>query len=163
MKPIKIALIAGTLMALLAMGCKNEPTTVTAPKTSETELVAEITKEVDSLYAVYERFDYDWMEFYDDHFTSIYPGTPIQHMTKEALKEQWKEMYEVFDVQLLDRGRPTIIPSEDMAISYNSFHEIFINRETQDTIQNKGTYIVNWKRQADDSWKIVFETVQVHD
>ena len=49
-----------------------------------------------------------------------------------------------------------------MAISYNSFNEIFINKENLDTIKNVGTYIINWKRQPDDSWKIVFETLQNH-
>ncbi|CAZ98064.1 Putative protein [Zobellia galactanivorans] len=31
-----------------------------------------------------------------------------------------------------------------------------------DTIKNTGSYIANWKRQADDSWKIVLETLQNH-
>jgi hypothetical protein len=80
-------------------------------------------------------------------------------MTKDSLLEQWKRIYNQYNVKLLSRGRPTIIPSEDMAISYNSFNEIFINKETLDTIKNSGIYLVNWKRQSDNSWKIVFEAV----
>lgn len=65
-------------------------------------------------------------------------------------------------MRLIHRGKPTIIPSENMAISYNRFNELFIHKESSDAIKNVGTYIVNWKRQADDSWKIRFETLQNH-
>jgi|GEM_PF-1641524 len=146
----------------LFMGCKTETTIAPVSKPSDSELKTLITKQVDSLYSVYQRFDYDWIDFYADDYTAIYPDGPIQHLSKDSLKTQWEQIYAKYEVQLLDRGRPTIIPSEDMAISYNTFNEIFINKESLDTIKNVGTYIINWKRQADDSWKIVFETLQNH-
>ena len=62
-------------------------------------------------------------------------------------------------MKLISRGEPTVITSEDMAMSYNSFNEIFIEKISNDTIKNIGTYIITWKRQPDDSWKIVFETL----
>ena len=145
------------------IGCRLESEVEHPTKTPDSELSLLITKMVDSLYADYERFDYDWIEFFDSSYTAIYPDSPIQHMTKDSLKEQWKRIYARYEVKLLSRGKPTIIPSEDMAISLNTFHEIFINKETADTISNAGTYIVSWKRQPDDSWKIVFETVQNHE
>lgn len=162
MKSLKLRLSLIALLFSFLIGCKNENKIEPLLKTSDSELTALITKQVDSLYAVYDRFDYDWIEFYADNYTAIYPDSPIQHLTKDSLKAQWKEIYAKYDVKLLHRGRPTIIPSEDMAISYNSFNEIFINKESSDTIKNVGTYIVNWKKQPDDSWKIVFETLQNH-
>jgi hypothetical protein len=140
-------------------GCKNETKIESVTKTSDSELIDLITEQVDSLYSIYEKFDYDWIDFYDDTYTAMYPDSPIKQMTKDSLIEQWKRIYNQYNVKLLSRGRPTIIPSEDMAISYNSFNEIFINKETLDTIKNSGTYLVNWKRQSDNSWKIVFEAV----
>jgi hypothetical protein len=162
MKHLKLILLLIFLSFTALIGCKNENKQVPEPKTSDSELTNIIIKQVDSLYEAYERFDYDWMEFYDDKYTAIYPGSPVQYMSKDSLKADWKRIYARYDVKLLSRGRPTVIPSEDMAISYNSFNEVFIHKETRDTIQNKGTYIVNWKRQPDDTWKIVFETVQNH-
>jgi ketosteroid isomerase-like protein len=162
MKHLKLRLLLIGLMFCVLIGCKNEKKTKPISNTPDSEITKLITKQVDSLYAVYERFDYDWIEFYADNYTAIYPDSPIQHLTKDSLKAQWKRIYAKYDVKLLHRGRPTIIPSEDMAISYNSFNEIFINKESSDTIKNVGTYIVNWKRQPDDSWKIVFETLQNH-
>ncbi|MCB0661835.1 MAG: hypothetical protein KDC24_03770 [Saprospiraceae bacterium] len=143
--------------------CKEEHSVNDNAKTSDAEMIEIITKEVDSLYKVYERFDYGWMEFFAENYAAIYPDSKVQHMTRDSLISQWKRIYSKYEVQLLDRGRPTIIPSEDMAISYNTFHEIFINKETRDTSDNTGTYIVTWKKQADGSWKIVFETLQNHE
>lgn len=162
MKNLKIKLCLMMITTGFLIGCENGKKKDLATKTSDSELTRLITKQVDSLYAVYERFDYDWIEFYADNYTAIYPDSKIQHLTKDSLKAQWQRIYSKYNVQLIDRGRPTIIPSEDMAISYNTFNEIFINKESSDTIKNIGTYIVNWKRQKDNSWKIVFETLQNH-
>ncbi len=138
------------------LACQT-PESETPP--TDAEITELITMQVDSLYAVYERFDFDWIEFYADDYTAIYPETPISITTKDSLKAQWERIYAKYDVKLISRGRPTIIPSQDLAVSYNSFNEIFVNKETKDTINNIGTYIINWKRQDDDSWKIVFETL----
>lgn len=147
------------LILISIIGCQPIEQPKETTKTSSEDLKAEIRIHVDSLYQVYERFDFDWMEFYENDYTAIYPNGPIKLMTKDSLKAQWKRIYENSTVKLLDRGEPTIIESEDMAISYNSFHEIFINKETNDTTNSVGTYIIAWRRQPDKSWKIVFETV----
>lgn len=159
MKSFKSPLLPLMIAFNLLLGCGNETETPPPTKTPDAELTDLITKQVDSLYAVYARFDYDWIEFYDDPYTAIYPGSPPKQMTKDSLRAQWREIYANYNVKLLDRGRPTVIPSEDMAITYNSFNEIFVDKETGDTIQNAGNYIVSWKRQPDNTWKIVFETV----
>lgn len=148
------------LLSTIYFGCKNDVKLEAPSKTSDIELEAIIKKQVDSLYKVYERFDYDWIEFFADRYTAIYPDSPVQQMSKDSLKAQWERIYNMYEVKLIDRGVPSVIVSEDMAISYNSFNEIFINKETSDTIKNVGTYIITWKRQPDDSWKIVFETLQ---
>jgi ketosteroid isomerase-like protein len=162
MKIFKFHLHLTILLFFVLAGCKKDSKAELQVKTSDAELTAIITKQVDSLYTVYERFDYDWIEFYADNYTAIYPDSPIKHMTKDSLRAQWKQIYAKYDVKLIHRGRPTIIPSEDMAISYNTFNEIFINKESSDTIKNVGTYIINWKKQPGSSWKIVFETLQNH-
>lgn len=162
MKNFKFHLHLTVLLFFVLAGCKKDSKAEPQEKTSDAELTTIITKQVDSLYTVYERFDYDWIEFYADNYTAIYPYSPIKHMSKDSLRAQWKQIYAKYDVKLIHRGRPTIIPSEDMAISYNTFNEIFINKESSDTIKNVGTYIINWKKQPDSSWKIVFETLQNH-
>jgi hypothetical protein len=124
------------------------------------ELEAEINMQVDSFYSVYTRYNTDWIEFFEDDFVNIFPDTPIRLTSKDSTKVLWERIYKMYDVQLLDRGSPAFILSQDMVISYNSFNEIFVNNATNDTIKNPGTYIIAWKRQSDDSWKIAFESVQ---
>ncbi|WP_339666240.1 hypothetical protein [Maribacter arcticus] len=146
-------------VGLFSIGCQSEVEQKETPKTSNAEIENLIKKHVDSLYSIYDNFGYEWIEFYDDTFTSIYPETPININSKDSLKSQWKRIYDKYDVKLISRGEPTVITSEDMAMSYNSFNEIFIEKISNDTIKNIGTYIITWKRQPDDSWKIVFETL----
>lgn len=165
MKNLK-SLIFSVLILLISImsGCQNQNQSkeiLEKPiSTSVADLEAIIGQELDSFYTVYQRFDYDWIDFFDDEFTNVFPDTPIRKISKDSTKAIWKGIYDRYDVQLLSYGKPTFITSEDMVISHNSFNEIFINKESQDTIKNVGTYVVAWKRQPDDSWKIVFETVQ---
>lgn len=146
-------------MLSLTIGCQMKASQKENEKPTSAEVTTEIKAQVDSLYQVYERFDFDWIEFYANDYTAIYPDSPVKQMKKDSLTAQWERIYDKYNVKLLDRGEPTIIESQDMAISYNSFNEIFINKETRDTIKNVGTYIIAWKRQPDDTWKIVFETL----
>lgn len=156
---MKKLLISSLMLVVLFFSCqekKNQEPTKTTP---EPVLQALIKKHVDSLYTVYSRFDYDWIDFYEDPYTFIYPNSPVTINRTDSLRHHWKGLYEKYDVQLLERGEPTILTSEDMAISYNSFNEIFINKQTKDTTKNVGTYIVAWRRQPNNSWKIAFETL----
>lgn len=151
--------VALTACLIFLSACEEQKVLEKPQKTPDSELQALIKKQVDSLYAVYSRFDYDWIDFYEERFTAIYPESPVKLNSKDSLFAQWQEIYQDFNVELVNRGQPTIITSEDMAISYNSFNEIFVNKQTQDTTKSMGTYIVAWRRQSDDSWKIVFETL----
>ncbi|MBL4708761.1 MAG: hypothetical protein JKY48_10035 [Flavobacteriales bacterium] len=101
----------------------------------------------------------EWLDFFEDEFTNVFPETPIRKISKDSTKAIWEGIYNRNDVQLISRGKPSLITSEDMVIYHNNFHEIFINKQSQDTIKITGTYVVAWRRQPNDSWKIVFESV----
>ena len=155
----RIKLSVLLLLFISALACENDVKPEGISKKSEAELKEIITKQVDSLYSEYEKFGFNWIEFYEDEFTAIYPDSPVKQVTKDSLVSQWQGIYEKYDVQLVSRGKPNVIVSQDMAVSYNSFNEIFIDKSSSDTIKSVGTYIVNWRKQPDDSWKIVFETL----
>lgn len=163
MKNIKPCIFFGLILLISIMsGCQSQKKDrLEKPvKTPVSDLETIIEEKIDSFYMVYKRFDYDWIDFFDDEFTNVFPDTPIRKISKDSTKAIWKSIYDRYNVQLLSHGKPSFITSEDMVISHNSFNEIFINKQSQDTIKNVGTYIVAWKRQPDNSWKIVFETVQ---
>ena len=142
-------------------GCQNHNKDIaeTPVNTSVSDLETIIEARLDSFYTVYKRFDYDWIDFFEDEFTNVFPDTPIRKISKDSTKAIWKGIYDRYEVQLISHGKPSFITSEDMVISHNSFNEIFINKRSQDTIKNVATYVVAWRRQPDDSWKIAFESV----
>lgn len=162
MKNIKPHIFFGFILFIgILSGCQNKKNerlkkTVT---TSVSELETIIGARIDSFYTVYQRFDYDWLDFFENEFTNVFPDTPIRKISKDSTKAIWKGIYDRYDVQLLSHGQPSFITSIDMVISHNNFNEIFINRQSQDTIKNAGTYVVAWRRQPDESWKIAFESV----
>ncbi len=141
----------------LLFACEDRPQEPTNVNTSAIEDIIEV--KIDSFYTVYERFDYDWIDFFEDEFTNVFPDTPIRKISKDSTKAIWERIYNRYDVQLLERGKPSFITSQDMVISYNYFNEIFIHKATKDTIKNAGTYVVAWRRKANNDWKIVFESV----
>jgi hypothetical protein len=162
MKNIKPLTFFGLILLISIMsGCQSQKEDMSEKpvNTSISDLETIIEEEIDSFYTVYKQYDSDWIDFFEDEFTNVFPDTPIRKISKDSTKAIWKGIYDRNDVQLISRGKPTFITSEDMVISHNSFNKIFINKQSQDTIKIVGTYIVAWKRQLDDSWKIVFESV----
>ncbi|MCG8332825.1 MAG: hypothetical protein MI974_34380 [Chitinophagales bacterium] len=156
---IKVKSSVGLVLSLfLCFACKYEQEE--QMKTKDEDLEAIIASRIDSFYTVYERFNYDWLDFFEDEFTNVFPDTPIREISKDSTKAIWENIYKHYEVQLLERGKPSFITSQDMVISHNYFNEIFIHKQTRDTIKNPGTYIIAWRRQADDTWKIAFESVQ---
>lgn len=140
------------LLISFTIGCQNKNST------SNHETI--IKTYIDSFYTTYKRYNYDWIDFFEDEFTNVFPDTPIRKISKDSTKAIWKNIYKRYHVKIVDYDKPSFITSQDMVISHNNFNEIFINKQTQDTIKNIGTYIIAWRRQQDNTWKIVFETVQ---
>lgn len=147
------------LFISILIGCQNNHKQENVSKNSVSELEAIIEKNIDSFYTTYKRYNYDWIDFFEDEFVNVFPDTPIRKISKDSTKAIWRDIYSRFHVQIVHHGKPSFITSKDMVISHNSFHEIFINKQTQDTIKNIGTYITAWRRQKDNTWRIVFETV----
>lgn len=162
MKNIKRQSLSTLIILITSIfGCQNqEIDRLEQPqKTSISKLEAIIAERIDSFYTVYKQYDTEWLDFFEDEFTNVFPDTPIRKISKDSTKAIWKGIYNRHDVQLISHGKPTFITSEDMVISHNDFHEIFISKQNQDTIKIIGTYVVAWRRQPNDSWKIAFESV----
>lgn len=161
MKNIKpYVYISLIFLVYVVFGCQNKNKCEEKTKMSTSDLEALIETKIDSFYTVYTRYNCDWIDYFEDEFTNVFPDTPIRKTTIDSTKALWRGIYNRYDVQLIDRGKPSFITSQDMVISYNDFHEIFIHKQTQDTTTIIGTYIVAWRKQADNSWKIAFESVQ---
>lgn len=118
----------------------------------------EVRKEIEGLYEVYTKSDLKWVDFYKDEYELASDDGMVKKKYADSLRIEWEDIYNRYDVILRERGKPILSVSGNQAFHYNSFDEIFIKKETNDTIENIGTWIVLWKKQKDDSWKIEFET-----
>lgn len=148
----------GFLLLFLIMSCKNQNSTPIENLKSTSDIETEIKKEIEALYDFYTKSDLKWVDFYKDVYTVSARDGSFQTRYADSLRTEWKDIYNRYDVILIDRGEPTVIASGDQALHYNSFDEIFIEKATNDTIKNIGSWVVLWKKQNDDSWKIEFET-----
>jgi len=130
---------------------------------SNEEIEAIILQEIDGLYEVYTKSDLKWVNYYQDEFTAISNNGTSQLRNAKDLRVQWKNIYEKYEVVLRDHGPPTLLVSQDQVVHYNTFDEILIEKETADTTVSIGTWIVVWKKQENNTWKINLETYHVKE
>lgn len=148
----------GLLVLILIQSCQEQKKSSFENEILNASIETEIKKEIDALYDVYTKSDLKWVDFYKDVYTVASTDGSIQTKYADSLRIEWESIYNIYDVILREHGEPTIIASENQALHYNTFDEIFIKKATKDTTKSIGTWIVLWKKQNDNSWKIEFET-----
>lgn len=148
----------GLLLLFLLQSCQEQKKSSSEIEYSNTDIETEVKKEIEALYDVYTKSDLKWVDFYKDVYTIGSSDGTIKTKYADSLRIEWESIYNVYDVILLEHGEPTIIASGNQAFHYNTFDEIFIKKATKDTTSSIGTWIVLWKKQSDNSWKIEFET-----
>ena len=148
MKKITLFLI----LAVLIIGCNESEVQ------SDKEIESEITKLYNNLYEDYRAFDVDkFTNYYQDDVIRM--GTDGTYETgKDIFKKGWIESAEKFDMVLLDYSKPTVLVGQDQVVTFNTYDELFINKETRDTTEVHGTWIGIWKKQEDGSWKLRMTT-----
>ncbi|PNQ72274.1 hypothetical protein C1T31_13205 [Hanstruepera neustonica] len=150
----------GIMVVLIFQSCENQHNTTSeidkVSKDSISEI--EIKKTIEDLYEVYSKSDLQWVDFYKDKYNIVSGNGTVKTINRDSLRVYWKNMYEKYNVILNNRGKPILSVSGNQAFHYNTFDEILINKTTNDTIENIGTWVVLWKKQKDGSWKIEFET-----
>lgn len=138
-------------LALISFGCENQP------KAEQADSKAEVKKAWEELYEYYGAGDMRFTDYYQDDVLRM--GTNGEYKTgKKVFKEGWQKYYEENEVKLLDYSEPTILESDDQSVTFNTYKEIFIDKESRDTTYVEGTWIAVWKKQEDKSWKIRMTT-----
>lgn len=152
--------ILGISILFVVQNCKEKHNSVNELhiESTDAENEIELRKQIEDLYEVYTKSDLKWVDFYKDEYELASNDGKIYKKYSDSLRIEWEDIYKRYDVILRERGKPIISVSGNQAFHYNSFDEIFIKKETKDTIENIGTWIVLWKKQKDDTWKIEFET-----
>ena len=132
----------------------------TAPESTEARLqTAEesVRTAFMDLYEKYSAADISYTDYYEEQVIRMDGKGQVKLGKKEHVENQ-KQVYETYEVQMLDYSEPTILPSLDQVVTYNTYEEYFIHKERGDTSHVKGTWIAVWRKQDDGSWKLGMTT-----
>ena len=105
------------------------------------------------LYNEYSDGDLDEMlTYYEDDVIRMGASGTVQQ-GKEKFRENWEQTYRENEVKILDYSQPIILMASDHVVTYNTYDEIFVSKQTSDTTRITGTWIAVWKKQEDGTWK----------
>lgn len=133
------------------------------PEPQQLSAEADILEAWNGLYETYTDGTLDEMlTYYQDDVIRMGQGGTTQ-IGKELFREGWERTYERYDVEILDYSQPEILMGQDQVVTYNTYDEIFISKETSDTTRANGTWIGIWKLQDDGFWKLRMTTWHIDD
>ena len=151
---LKSVSLTSLLLALLA-GCNSTPPASTTPAVDvaaeqaklrdlEAAWVKEVAaKDLDKIVA-----------HYTDDAVFMGPGAPAAK-GKEGVRAGWKGMLN--DLQNMDfsADRIEISQSGDMATTQGSYAMTIMDSKTRKPVDDKGSYVTVYKKQADGNWKSI--------
>ncbi len=156
---MKYVYVGILIMSLLS--CRGRESTTMNRNPSDAEIIDALTSEIHEMYAIYEKSQLGWVDYYQDEFMRIGADGSVTKPKARDMRDTWRKIYQKNKVIVRSHGEPQILPSSGQAVSWNTVSEIFISGETGDTISdNSGTFIAVWRKQKDGSWKIALETYQ---
>ena len=141
---------------LLLAGCNSAPTTPAAPAV---DLVAEQSKirDLESSW-VKEAAAKDLEKsagHYADDAVLITPGEPPAK-GKDAIHAAWKSLIDDPNFKInFSADRVEISASGDLATTKGSYTLTVTNPKTKKPIEDKGSYVTVFKKQADGGWKAI--------
>ena len=145
-----------TLGGFLLAGCNTAPPAATAPAV---DLTAEQSKirDIESAW-VKEAAAKDFEKaaaHYADDAVFMTPGSPPAK-GKEAIRAAWKGLLEDPNVKLnFSADRVEMSAGGDLATTKGSYTLTVTNPKTKKPIDDKGSYVTVYKKQADGGWKAV--------
>ncbi len=94
------------------------------------------------------------VSFYSDDAV-VMPPNALSATTKEAIRALWKDL--LTDAKISWKTKKVeVAQSGDLAFSSGTY-EVTLNDPTGKSVNDRGKYVVVWKKQADGSWKCVMD------
>ena len=141
---------------LLLAGCN------TAPSTPAVDMSAEKAK-IHDLEAAWAKDaaakDLDKsVANYADDAVLLMPGAPASK-TKDAIRASWKGMLDDPNLKIsFAPDRIEVSASGDLATTQGSYTMTMTNPKTKKPVEDKGSYVTVYKKQADGNWKAIEDT-----
>ena len=117
----------------------------------------EVIAAVEDFYSKYENEDIAFVDYYRDDVIRMGTDGNVS-VGNESFRKKWEERIENDTFELISYSKPKILYGKEQSVSYNTFDEIFIDPETQDTTRATGTWIGIWQKQSSGEWKIRMST-----
>lgn len=152
---LKLTVVPFASLLLLA-GCNSAPTTPAAPAV---DLVAEQSKirDIESGW-VKEAAAKDLEKsagHYSDDAILMLPGAPPAK-GKDAIKAAWKGMLDDPNLKLnFSADRVEMSAGGDLATTRGSYSMTVTNPKTKKPVDDKGSYMTVYKKQADGTWRVI--------
>lgn len=148
-----LKLISIPLVTLMLAGCSSAPP---APKV---DLAAEQAKIRDLETAWNQELSAKDVEKIVSHYTDdsalMIPGAPMVK-GKDGARTLWKGMIEDPNLKMSFAQQAFhISESGDLAITRGSYTMVMSDPKTKKPVDDKGSYVTVYKKQADGSWKVV--------
>jgi ketosteroid isomerase-like protein len=141
------------LVFLLITSCSEK----NKEEENEQDIMNNILTTYNEMYISYGEGTDDFFEYFEDDFIRVTSSGDLQRGV-EKQKIEWTDYLKTYSVDLKSFSKPEIIISGKQAMTIGDYQEFFINRETSDSIYNRGVYIASWRKQEDGSWKISMDT-----
>ena len=144
---------------LLLAGCNTAPP---APTTPAVDISAEKAKLRDletawAAAAAAKDVDKSVANYADDAVL-LMPGMPAAK-TKDAVRAAWKGMLADPNMKIaFSPDRIEVSASGDLATTQGSYTMTMTNPKTKKPVEDKGSYITVYKKQADGNWKAIEDT-----
>ena len=151
----KLTFVSVTGLLLLA-GCNTAPP---APATPVVDVAAEQGKIRDletawSKDAAAKDLDKSVANYADDAILMM-PGAPAAK-TRDAVRASWKGMLGDPNLKIaFAPDRIEISASGDLATTQGSYTMTMTNPKTKKPVEDKGSYLTVYKKQADGNWKAI--------
>ena len=144
---------------LLLAGCNTAPP---APSTPAVDISAEKAKirDLETAWAkdaAAKDLDKSVANYADDAVLMM-PGMPAAK-TKDAVRAGWKGMLDDPNLKIaFSADRIEVSASGDLATTQGSYTLTMTNPKTKKPVEDKGSYLTVYKKQADGNWKAIEDT-----
>ena len=153
MKSLRLLIILGTTILVSCQQPNNSP--------SQEEVSTEFKEQFNQFYETYADADITFVDAFTEDAISM--DTNGDLMTgRDAYRDAMVQMFETYDIDLLNYTEPGIVYSPEQIVSYNDYEELFIHKETGDTTHVYGTWLGIWQKENND-WKVKMSTFHTKD